>query len=245
MNTLHIRPRRWARLTRACPLVVGRYRAAFIVRIAFISALPSAHGSKWLPGRTRRARTSRHYVVLSRVIEVSRDERATMSFATRIRVSSRGRRDARRPNRSRHCWPILLVRSFVPLLVNDVDVKTTCNVYVTPRILRCSCLVMHRSNQNSPRIMGRVHCREVSCTVARSSLHHAWRGISRRAATRFSRSLDSSQVESCQERASKESSQISSRKIDASLSLSLSLSLSPLSSHPLFFFRYSSNYFSP
>jgi len=113
MNTLHVRPRRWARLTRACPLVVGRYRAAFIVRIAFISALPSAHGSKWLPGRTRRARTPRHYVVLSRVIEVSRDKRATMNLAARIRVSSRSRRDARRPNRSRHRWPISLARSFV------------------------------------------------------------------------------------------------------------------------------------
>lgn len=73
MNAPRVRTHRRTRPTRACPLAVVRYRAAFLVRIPFISVLPSAHGSKWLPGRTRRARTPRRCVVSSRVIEIPCD----------------------------------------------------------------------------------------------------------------------------------------------------------------------------
>lgn len=72
-----LRPYRRTRPKRACPLAVGRYRAAFLVRIPFISVLPSAHGSKWLPGRTRRARTSRRIMSFHRALSenISRDQR--------------------------------------------------------------------------------------------------------------------------------------------------------------------------
>ena len=89
MDVPYVHMYRRTRPTRACPLAVSRYRAAFLVRIPFISVLPSAHGSKWLPGRTLRARTSRRSVVSSCVIEIPCDEKMYVTYngetsATRI-----------------------------------------------------------------------------------------------------------------------------------------------------------------
>lgn len=90
-----VRTHRRTRPTRACPLAVGRYRAAFLVRIPFISVLPSAHGSKWLPGRTRRARTPRRCVFSSCVIEIPCDERTNERTTAEPRRRGSTREDAR------------------------------------------------------------------------------------------------------------------------------------------------------
>lgn len=136
MDVPCVRTHRRTRPTRACPLAVSRYRAAFLVRIPFISILPSAHGSKWLPGRTRRARTSRRCVVSSCVIEIPCDERTKVGATARPRRRGSTRGDARRRSLLRSPPPPLPPLPLTRSLARSprqprIDVKAYARVHVS------------------------------------------------------------------------------------------------------------------